>query len=125
MTRFATRVTRRVPHVCPFVLFLLSLCCLSFALNLLVSPLVSSNFSILHYCHDDDNWVRGMVFTTTFQSYRGGKRNTRRKPTSALSQVTDKVYHIMLYRVHLEITTLKLIDTNSAISCSCKITFKQ
>jgi len=36
--------------------------------------------------------------------------------TSALSQVTDKVYHILLCRVHLEITTLKLIDTNSTIS---------
>jgi hypothetical protein len=74
MTRFVTRVTRWVPHVCRFVFFLLPLCCLSFALNLLISLLVSSNFSMLHYYHDNNSGVRGVVFTTIIPSYRGGNR---------------------------------------------------
>ena len=70
------------------------------------------------------------VFNATFNNisvYRGGQLNCWRnldypKITSNLPQVTDKIYHILLYRVHLawvgfELTTLMVIGTDCIDSC--------
>ena len=82
--------------------------------------LCSLRVRVTVYCIDMSvsisfGWWLGLLFSTIFHLYRGGQFYWWRKPekTTNLSQVTDKLYHIMLYRVHLAMSGIQTHNFSS------------
>jgi hypothetical protein len=63
--------------------------------------------------------VFNAIFNNIFQLYRGGQfllmeeSRVPKKNTTALQQVIDKLYHILLYRVYLAMSGIRTHNFNA------------
>ena len=91
-------------------------------IKIFISLFFLSQVNILSY-----NWFSLglwclMPLSTIFQLYCGGQFYWWRKPeypekTSNLSQVTDRLYHIMLYQVHLTMREIQTYNISGDRHC--------